>query len=484
MSLAAPRLIDREQECRELQRLLEDGSPKLALLTGRRRVGKTFLLTHAWGAREYFLFTASRVTGEANRHQFLKDLAAWSGEEIRGEDYPTWRTVFNLILDLKSPQPLVVVLDEFQYLAEDGNLAEVASELNAAWERKRPQRPLLLVLSGSAVNTMEGLAGGGAPLYGRFAWQHRLQPFTYWHAAELAPFADPRDRATAYGVFGGTPRYLAAIDSQWSLAENIQNLLLAPTGEVRTLVETALDQEEGLRDVAKYRSILRAVAQGRTLRNEIADVAGLENNHAFRLKLERLIELGYLETHKNIDARASEPVRYYVADPAFRFYQRFVEPNTSTLERYEPAHVWEQAVESHLDTYMGHEFERIARQAYDRFATELDLPLVEEWGRWEGKDRNGDSLEIDIVSPLLRGGILTGSIKWNRRPIGPDVHWTHLDMLERAGRAGRKWAHRALEGDAPILYVAAGGFTPAFNKTIEESEWPVALWTLRDIYRQ
>ncbi len=476
-------LIDRQRELRELRRLLADGEPRLALLTGRRRVGKTYLLTHAWGDRDYFLFTASRVTAEANRAQLIKDLADWSGEDLRSEDFPNWRTLFNLLLDLKHPQPIVLILDEFQYLAEDGDLATVASELNAAWERQRAPRPLLLVLSGSAVSTMEGLAGGGAPLYGRFAWQHKLQPFSYWHATELAPFDDLRDRAATYGVFGGTPRYLAAIHVDRSLVENIQTLLLAPSGEVRTLVETALDQEEGLRDVAKYRSILRAVAQGRTLRNEIADLTGLGNDRGLRAKLDNLIELGYLETHSNIDAKASEPIRYHVADPAFRFYQRFVEPNTSTLERYEPSRVWSDAIEPQLDTYMGHAFERIARQAYDRRAPDLGLPLVREWSRWEGKDRNGDPIEIDIVAPLLDKRMLTGAVKWNRKPIGPHVHWAHLDMLKRSAKAGRKWAHQAQEPDAPILYVAAGGFTPAFTKVIEETDRSITLWTLDDIYQ-
>ena len=476
-------MIDREPERQALRRLLGDGEPRLALLTGRRRVGKTFLLTRAWGDQEYFLFTASRVTAEANRVQLLKDLASWSGEDIRSEDYPTWRTVFNLMLDLKSSQPLVLVLDEFQYLAEDGDLATVASELNAAWERPRVPRPLLLVLSGSAVSTMEALAGGGAPLYGRFAWDHKLQPFTYWHAAELAPFEDTRDRAIAYGAFGGTPRYLAAIDAARSVPENIQALLLAPSGEVRSLVETALDQEEGLRDVVKYRSILRAVAQGRTLRNEIADRAGLENAYAFRQMLQKLIELGYLEMHRNIDARSSDPIRYYVADPAFRFYQRFVEPNTSALERYGPELVWREAVEPYLDTYMGHEFERIARQTYDRAAVGLGLPPVREWGRWEGKDRHGDTLEIDIVAPLLDKRVLSGAVKWNYKPIGSDVHWAHVEMLRRAADAGRKWAHDAQEPTAPILYVAAGGFTESFTEAIAESDHPITLWTLDDIYR-
>lgn len=179
-------LIDRETEQHDPQRLLKAGAPQLALLTGRRRVGKTFLLTHGWGGEPYFLFTAARTTGEINRRQLLQDLAAWSGEPIVPEDYPTWRSVFNLLLDLKAPESLIVVLDEFQYLADDADgVAAVASELNAAWERRRPARPLLLVLSGSAANT-------------------RSQAVANPHPGASAALAPGRQRACASAGGGGT----------------------------------------------------------------------------------------------------------------------------------------------------------------------------------------------------------------------------------------------------------------------------------------
>lgn len=478
-----PVLIDRETECAELSAILESGRPALALLTGRRRVGKTYLLTHAWRPDRLFLFTAARITPELNRRQLLEDLAAWSGEEIRPEDYPTWRTVFRLLLDFRAPEPFVVVLDEFQYLADsESGVAKVASELNAVWEQQRAPRPFLLVLSGSAVTTMESLAGGGAPLYGRFAWRHRLAPFTYWHAAELAAFPALRDRALAYGILGGTPRYLAAVDPGRSLADNATDLLLSPRGEVRLLVETALEQEEGLRDVPKYRAILRAVADGCTQRNEIAQRAGLANDAALRDKLATLIELGYLEERRNIDARPNQPVRYAVADAAVRFYHRFVAPNASMLERYPAERVWKDAVAPELDAYMGHEFERIVTQAYDRRAAALAFPMVEQWGRWEGTDRVRRPLEIDIVAPLADGRMMTGAVRWDRAAIGVAVHRHHVEMLHRAADAGRAWAHAALEPQAPLFYVAAGGFAPGFLEEVDESQHPAICWTLEDLY--
>ncbi|MGH7718541.1 MAG: ATP-binding protein [Gemmatimonadaceae bacterium] len=482
--LPGPPLIDRDEEQRELRDLLAAGKPKLALLTGRRRIGKTYLLAHAWNPDRLFLFTAARTTPEINRTQLVADLANWSGENIRPDDFPTWRTVFNLLLDLKAPEPLVVVLDEFQYLADDeAGVAAVASELNAAWERRRTPRPLLLVLSGSAVGTMEALAAGGGPLYGRFAWQHRLRPFTYWHADELARFHKLRERALAYGIFGGTPSYLAAIEPKLGLAENVQRLLLAPRGEVRLLVETALDQEDGLRDTAKYRAILRSVAGGATQRNEIAQRAGLPNDNALRDKLARLIDLGYLETRQNVDAKPNAAVRYRVADPAFRFHQRFVEPNASILERYDPAHVWSENVEPYLDTYMRHEFERLASQAYDRRRGAMGLPAVRAWSRWEGTDRSRQSLEVDVVAPLAAGGVMTGAVKWERGAVTADLHRRHLDMLERAAHAGRTWAHEARDPAAPLFYLAAGGFTPGFHKTARASGHPIIAWSLAELYQ-
>lgn len=381
------------------------------------------------------------------------------------------------------PDPLVVVLDEFQYLGDDaGGALEVASELNAVWEGHRSERPFLLVLSGSAVGTMEALAAGGGPLYGRFDWQHRLQPFGYWHAAEMAPFEALRDRALTYGIFGGTPRYLAALDEEMTLAENVMRLLLDPSGEVRLLIETALDQEEGLRDVSKYRAILQAVASGCTERNDIAGRTGLGNDRALRDKLERLAALGYIETRRNIDAKPNAAVRYGIADTAFRFHQRFVEPNRSLLELYPAEEVWTASVAPHLDLYMGHEFERIVAQAYPRRSAVLGLPMVAEWGRWEGADRHRQSLEIDIVARLAEGSLLTGAVKWNRTLIEATVHWNHLDMLARAADAGRKWAHQALKSEAPLLYVAAGGFTEDFKAAVEASDHPATCWTLDDLY--
>jgi AAA+ ATPase superfamily predicted ATPase len=477
-------IIDREAEQERLLGLMSRGQPQLVLMYGRRRVGKTHLLGRTWNGTPSFYFTASETTPAQNREALLAALAEWSGEPVHAQDYPTWRSVFRLLLDFRSPGPLVVTLDEFQYLGENAaQLNAVASELNAAWEMKRTPRPLVLVLAGSAVRTLEALNQGGSPLYGRFAWQCRLRPFNYWFAGELAGFAGPRERTYAYSIFGGTPRYLSAIDPDRSVAENAISLMLHPAGEVRELVRTALLQEQGLRDIQKYVAILRAIGRGRTDLNEIAQATGLEADTALRDKLERLIELDYVKSGRNLGAKSRERFRYRVADPAFRFFYDFVAPLESVLTTQEPVSVWERHIAPNLDAYTGLIFEGMVEEAYYRLHAHLNLPLVREWGRWEGVDRNRQPLEIDIAAMLMDKRVLTGAIKWCQGPVDVDVHTRHLEMLDRLSQAGVAWAHEARKPASPLLYVAASGFTDRFVQAATATRDEVYLWTLEDLFQ-
>ena len=452
-------LVDREAEREALLRLAPVDRPTLALLYGRRRVGKTFLLDRVWEAGRVFYFLAADSTPEMNRSDIVRDLAAWSGRDLDPSDYPSWRTVFRAFLQLAANEPLIVILDEFQYLL--GGEDDAASQLVAVWDREVGRRPLTLLLCGSEVSTIERLQGADQPLHGRFDWSHRLRSFDYFDASRMVPGRDHREAARAYGIFGGTPQYLAGIDDAEPLAEAVCRLMLDPGGSIRVQIENIIEQEKGIRSPAEYRSALAAIGRGRSERNAIATTAGLAGKpSSLRQILDRLEALGLISRERNFDAPANAPIRYRISDNALRFWYRFVEPHRSVLETGGAAEVWAQFIEPRLGTYMGSVFEGICREAFTRLHAKWDLPAAAEWARWEGQDKQRRSIEIDVVARLIDGSLLSGEVKWSSSPADASIHTSHLRRLESLAASGKGWAHDALAADESTRYVyfSAAGF--------------------------
>jgi len=471
-------LIDRTEEFAALQGFATRGRPGLILVYGRRRVGKTYLLDHAFRDHRLFYFLATDATAALNRQELLRELALWSGRDLNPQDYPTWRTVFRLLVDFAAAAPLIVVLDEFQYLLNRPD-DDLASQLVAIWDREVQAYPLVLALSGSEIATMAHLAEGSQPLYGRFDYRAHLLPFDYFDAAAMLPGRLSRETALFYGAFGGTPRYLAAVDPGESFADAARRLVVRPSGEVHLQVAQIITQESGIRDPAAYQSVLTAVAGGATQLHPIAERAGLDDRAAARV-LDVLEGLELVGRERNFAAAAKAPYRYRITDYAVRFWFAFVDANRSRLVRVGGVEaVWGAQIAPFLDTYMGKVFEAMCRQAYHRHHARWELSDADTWARWEGQDRNRRSIELDIVARLDDGRVLTGEIKWSSQPVDVGIHHALTRDLEDLARSGQGWAHEAMTG--PRFYVSAAGFTAPFQRLVEELEG-VTLVTLADLY--
>lgn len=475
---ARMRFVDRVGEIATLRELADLSRPTLLLIYGRRRVGKTYLLDYAWRDRRTFYYLAANATAELNRRELLRELAEWSGRDLDVREYPTWRTVFRLLADLATGKPLVVVLDEFQYLMNQKD-DPIASQLVAVWDREMRGRPLTLALSGSAVAMMERLTEGSQPLYGRFSHVANLAPFDYYDAAAMLPGRSPRDAALLYGALGGLPRNLATILPDETVADALTRVMIRPGGEVHVQVANLITQEQGIRSPAEYQAVLTAVARGKPLINEIAQETGLDNP-AVRRILDALEGLGLVRRERNFAAPDNAPYWHRIADHGVGFWYTFVDANRSRLA-WEGASdvVWTERIVPFLDAYMGKVFEAMCPDAYRRFHARWGLPAAREWTRWEGHDRNRRAIEIDLVARLDDGRILTGEVKWSSRPIGADMHRDLSRDLEDLGNSGYGWARAALTG--PRLYVSAGGFTEGFRRQAEEQA-DLLLISLADLY--
>jgi AAA+ ATPase superfamily predicted ATPase len=441
-------LVDREQE---LERLLEQraSAPSLVVMRGRRRVGKSFLLAHAFSGRDVVSYQAD----EQPRSVQLAAFAAEAARLLPGApplSFDSWDTAFELLGSQARERPIVVVIDEFQYACvSEPALPSIVQRHWDGWDARGT--PICLVLSGSVLTFMEGLLSREAPLHGRASYRPTIGPLDYRDARELAPAgSSPQDLIERYAVVGGTPQYQVWAGGD-SLERVVREAILSKGAPLYEEPLTLVREEQGIRDPRSYFGVLAAIASGRTRNSQIASLLELPSSNV-AATLDRLADLGYVRERTPVTPTTRGGRDFWqLSDPFFRFWFRRVAPNRSRLDRGEAIDiVWEQ-VAADLDTYVGRIFEDVCRHWLARYSEVEEARSASAIGAWWSRDGHH---EIDIACADRDRYTLLGSCKWSRKAVGEDA----LDALlsSRDAIAGRT-------ADARLALFARRGFTQALR---------------------
>jgi len=444
--------IGRTRELAVLERELSGQAPSLVVLYGRRRIGKSTLILRALQERPHIYFQATRVADPDSQDLFKAQALRTLGGDTVLSGLVGWEAILSYLQRLsETTHPgLTVVLDEFPYLCEANSA--LPSIVQKVWDGvRRAGAPMKLILCGSAIAFMEELLAERNPLHGRQSAELDVSALSYREAAEFFPGWDPIDRLRGYGVFGGVPYYLSLVDPTKSLAENILRIVLMDGAPLREEPARLLQAE--LQNVARYASILRAVADGCTKRPEILSrvLTSGESGTSLTPYFHRLEALRLLRRETSLDVRdpeRSRNSRYFLDDPFLAFHYRFVLPYGSALEAGHAEEVLDDAILPRLDEYMGARFEEICRDWLRLYGRERLQSSAREVGRIWAAD-----YDIDVAGTLLNGVQVFGECKWWAGPVGANVL---AELQERSQRTPYR------RGDEPVHYLlfARGGFTP------------------------
>ena len=410
-------LIGRDQELADLAgawALASSGVPQLAVVWGRRRVGKTFLLTHFAAAKRAVYFTATRQ--DSNERQLarltdrIREQLGGEVEDLLSAPFQDWESALRFLVRLAESAPLLIVIDEApRLLASQPDFADLVS---AVWENRVREQQVMLVLTGSAVSVMEQMLGAQGGLHRRAALEVRLDPFAVREARAFLPDIPAADFLTAYAVCGGYPLHLEQWDQAADVETNVRRLSYEPTG---ILVRDAMDIiGEDLDWRGGYERVLAAIGFGARRRSRIAGRAQQRIDYT----LERLRRAGYVRRAIPVGSVAADPL-YEIADTYLAFWFGVLRDDADLMEGGQGAAVRRRTAPC-LDQHRARVFESACRDHAALLVRDGELPGDMIIGRWW----RDEITEIDVLGISGDRTGLLGECRWQTAPL------TSRDVLE------------------------------------------------------
>ncbi|HEY9246550.1 MAG TPA: ATP-binding protein [Candidatus Methanoperedens sp.] len=465
------KFIDRDEERDYLNREYLSKSFSFSVIYGRRRVGKTELISNFLKDKPNIYFLADKRGTKPNLYRLRKKAAEFFDDFE--PDIETFDEVFGYIKKKWSRrQKLVIVVDEFSYLAQSGD--SIPSVFQLIVDEILKTGLFHLILCGSSVSMMEkSTLAHSSPLYGRRTGQIQVKSMLFRDVIKFFPEQPLPEIVNIYGTAGGIPFYLLFFDPDKSYFENLQDLFF--TRESVLYAEGEILLREELKEPATFMNILYAISKGAARPGEIASRSYLEAKD-LPYYLDTIIKLGFVKKeHPVLEKPTTKKTIYRIEDSFLRFWFRYVLSHMDEIEQEdkEPAI---NDVKNSFNAFLGETFERICKEMLIYLNTRKKLPfrfqkLGRQWGKIPMAPKGQNEYEIDLVGvneDTLE--ILFCECKWENGKIDTDVYHK---LVEKAGYV--KWHHDRKEY---FVLISRSGFTDRMKKKAEEKE--VLLLTLED----
>lgn len=388
-------LIGRKKELSFLSELYNSNKFEFLILHGRRRIGKSYLLTNfIKDKKNSIYYVADKSNEENNVKLFVKELKKIYNF-LYLDNFSSWYEVFDFLNNIEIKERLTIIIDEFSYLLFKDEAFD--SKLQNAIDNILKNKNIFLILCGSEVGTIINLINNSSkPLYGRKTAELELKSLNYLEARAFFPKYHDLDALKAYLILGGTPMYLSLFNDTLSLKENIIKNIISSTGFLFNEVENLLRTE--FKEITLYYNILKIINYKKMNLNDIASKV-YEGNAKVAKYLNILIKINLV--NKFIPVGEKENKRnalYGIVDNYFSFYFTFIAPNLNVLNGLmSPNTFYDNYLNANeLNNFFGPRYELICHDFIKMAIYNNELPQIKMLGYWWGKINN-IATEIDIL---------------------------------------------------------------------------------------
>ncbi|MCD8306853.1 MAG: hypothetical protein LUD51_01290 [Clostridia bacterium] len=440
-------LIGREYEMNLFNKAYQTEGGVLIGLYGRRRVGKTEFLEHFCMGKPSIFYPCSSRTNHMQLKYFSEALYAFSDVYSGLPPFTDWDSAFRFMGRLSSDEKIVIIIDEFPNMLKSNS--DVTSILQNLWDHELESANIMLILCGSSISLMEDqLFSTDGDLYGRFYFTYKMLPLSYMDARKFFPDYSDENMVITYAITGGVPYYLERFKPSKSVERNVKDEILSPGGRLNNEVAYLMSQE--FREVGVFSDIMESIAVGCNSSNEICNRLNNKNNF-YDGNIKKLIRIDYVEAEYPMFAKVKRTsslsqANLIIHDGFFRFWFRFVTPNTKELVGKKDDNVdniWDTYIKDNLHDFAASAFEDICidymRQLNRCNALPIHFGRIRRWwGKVNVTTEDGKieskSEEIDMVAKDKDRNIyIYGECKFKNEPFNYGqlkALWTKLPRKE------------------------------------------------------
>ncbi|GAB3163267.1 ATP-binding protein [Telluribacter humicola] len=393
------KLIGRQQELSTLQAVFDSDKSEFVAVYGRRRVGKTFLIRHAF--RGKFAFEATGLANATLSQQLTNFCIALQKADSTTTYTPagSWLEAFQQLityLERQNTSRKVIFIDELPWFDTHGSgFVQALEHFWNSWASARTD--VVLVTCGSAASWMlHTLINSRGGLHNRITKRIKVVPFTLHECEQLLlsrhSVLDRYQIIQLYMVLGGVPYYWEEVDTGQSAMQNIERITFSENGLLRN--EFTNLYRSLFKNFERHLSIVKALAQkakGLT-RDEIIQAAKLTSAGSTTRLLDELEESGFIRKYSPYGKKSRNSL-YQLVDFYTLFYLRFIQ-DTSLNEQYN----WM----SMLDTpkyraWSGYAFEQVCLWHLPQIKQALGISGVQTTtSSWRSKGAENGA-QIDLV---------------------------------------------------------------------------------------
>lgn len=404
--MAVASIIGRKAEIETLDRIYRSHKSEFVAIYGRRRVGKSYLVSEFFKSKIIFSAVGTYVKDGGKEYESYRqlqlshfyDALVLAGLNPEHKAPCNWREAFlllRILLMSNKRKRKVVFIDELPWLAGPQS-SEMISELGYFWNSwADSQRNIVLVVCGSATSWMlDNVIRDYGGLHGRLTEKIKLLPFTLSECEQFYKkegfHMSKYEIALSYMALGGIPFYMGKLRNDLSLTDNVDRIFFAD----ENIHQEFKDVYAGLySSKEKYVEIVKALGTrfyGMT-QAEITDATKMKSGGSFSKLLDNLYESGVIRKYPKYGKERVETV-YQLTDFFSLFYLRFVDgvQNRSgmwhTINRTGKFYAW-----------AGETFELLCVAHLPQLRDSLRIYSVDNSYCWNGKTAEGTGAQIDLI---------------------------------------------------------------------------------------